>query len=78
MTVDEAHRRRALASLLMRAGERVAREWGFDIALLHVYEENRGAVRAYEKAGYETIRAPFRTPYDVLRGRTKLLMAKRI
>ena len=78
MTVDEAHRRRALASLLMRAGERVAREWGFKVALLHVYEENRGAVRAYEKAGYETIRAPFRTPYDVLRGRTKLLMAKRI
>ena len=59
-------------------GERVAREWGFKVALLHVYAENRGAVRAYEKNGYATLRAPFRTPYDVLRGRTKLLMAKRI
>lgn len=77
-TVDDGHRRRGLASSLMRAGECVAKAWGFDIALLHVYAENRGAVRAYEKNGYATLRAPFRTPYDVLRGRTKLLMAKRI
>jgi ribosomal protein S18 acetylase RimI-like enzyme len=78
MTVDDDFRRQQMASSLIRAGESVAKEWGFDIALLHVYEENRGAVRVYEKAGYKTLDAPFRTPYDVLRGQTKLLMAKRI
>jgi ribosomal protein S18 acetylase RimI-like enzyme len=78
MCVDASARRQGIASMLIRAGESVAREWGFNIALLHVYEKNTGAFATYERSGFKVLDRPWRTPYDVLKNQRKLLMAKRI
>jgi len=78
MCVDERFRGRGLASRLVAAGERVARDWGFDVLTLHVYIENIRALNVYERAGFVAIDFPARTPYDVVRGRSKAFMAKRL
>lgn len=54
MTLDVApdHRRRGLASQLMQRAEEAAREAGVDSLALHVWVENEGALRFYERMGY--------------------------
>jgi ribosomal protein S18 acetylase RimI-like enzyme len=78
MCVDEDFRGQRIATSLVRAGEKVAIKWGFNLTTLHVYEENDAALRAYERCGYKVLERPFRTPYDVVKNQRKLLMAKRV
>ena len=78
MCVDEDFRGQRIATSLVRAGEKVAITWGFNLTTLHVYEENDAALRAYERCGYKVLDRPFRTPYDVVKNQRKLLMAKRV
>lgn len=50
--VDEAHRRRGIASLLSASAENLVRERGFDTIALDVDVENTPARALYEKLGY--------------------------
>ncbi|HPJ24718.1 MAG TPA: GNAT family N-acetyltransferase [Synergistaceae bacterium] len=50
--VQEAYRRHAIGFQLLEAGEILAREAGARKMFLEVREENRGARRLYENAGY--------------------------
>jgi [ribosomal protein S18]-alanine N-acetyltransferase len=55
VTVDVAEewRRRGVASELMDEGERQARAGGAEVMDLHVWTENEGAIKFYERRGYE-------------------------
>jgi ribosomal protein S18 acetylase RimI-like enzyme len=50
--VDEAHRRRGVASRLSASAENLVRERGFDTIALDVDVENTPARALYEKLGY--------------------------
>jgi len=78
MCVESTRRRSGIATTLIRAGESIAKEWGFNLTMLHVYENNRGAMEAYERNGFATLDRPWRTPVDVIKNQQKILMAKRI
>jgi ribosomal protein S18 acetylase RimI-like enzyme len=52
VAVAEAHRRRGLATLLLRKAERVAAVWGYDSLHLHVDRGNIPAERLYARTGY--------------------------
>jgi ribosomal protein S18 acetylase RimI-like enzyme len=78
MCVESTRRRSGIATTLIRAGESIAKEWGFNLTMLHVYENNRGAMEAYERNGFATLDRPWRTPVDVVKNQQKILMAKRI
>lgn len=55
MAVDSARRRMGAASALLSAAEKVVQEWGEDLAVLHVYQDNKTAVNLYEKRGFSII-----------------------
>ena len=55
MAVDSSCRRGGVASAMLVAAERVGREWGEGLAVLHVYQDNVAAVKLYEKQGFEVI-----------------------
>ncbi|HUJ77879.1 MAG TPA: GNAT family N-acetyltransferase [Thermoplasmata archaeon] len=52
LLIFEAHRRRGYAEAAMRAAEEIARSRGARKISLHVFADNRGARRLYEKLGY--------------------------
>jgi ribosomal protein S18 acetylase RimI-like enzyme len=52
VTVDEAHRRRGLATAVMAALARWARERGGHSCVLQVASSNAGALRLYERLGF--------------------------
>jgi ribosomal-protein-alanine N-acetyltransferase len=58
VTLDVApdHRRKGLASRLIREGEQCAFAAGVRWIRLHVFTGNAGAIRFYERLGYERIR----------------------
>jgi ribosomal-protein-alanine N-acetyltransferase len=58
VTLDVAleHRRKGLASRLMREGEQCAFAVGVRWIRLHVFTGNAGAIRFYERLGYERIK----------------------
>ena len=75
MAVSEASRRQGVARALLGGCEVLGRAWGVQALALHVYEDNAGALRAYEAAGFErrgTVGG------GVLGGRRRLLMSKRL
>ena len=55
MAVDPALRRQGIASTMLSAAERVAREWAEQLAVLHVYQDNTKAIELYKKAGFAVI-----------------------
>ncbi|MES2393174.1 MAG: GNAT family N-acetyltransferase [Acidobacteriota bacterium] len=55
LDVAEPMRRHGLATTLMQRLEVVSREAGCDAMVLHVYEGNEGAIRFYERMGYERV-----------------------
>ena len=55
MAVDVARRREGVASALLYAAESVAKEWGEELAVLHVYQDNTSAIELYSKRGFDTI-----------------------
>lgn len=68
--VDPAHVGQGIGGQLMVVGEGVMRQAGTDVAWLVVHEDNKGAMRFYERLGYrnvgedthdfEDLRMPFR------------------
>ncbi len=59
MAVDEAHRGRGIGTALLDEAEKTCRRSGFGKLSLIVFEQNVGAKRLYERAGYaETRRHP--------------------
>ncbi len=58
VTLDVAppFQRQGLAGMLMERGETLAREAGCEVMVLHVFPGNVGAVRFYERVGYEFVR----------------------
>ncbi len=61
--IDPEHRRHGYAEAAMRAIEPKIRELGLHRVALHVFGDNAGAIRLYERLGYST---------------TNLLMAKTV
>jgi len=57
VTLDVAPlwRRHGLARMLMERGEAAAGEAGCGVMVLHVFPGNEGAVRFYERVGYELV-----------------------
>lgn len=76
--VERRSRRRGVGTALVRGAETLASEWGFDFVALHVFETNVAALRAYEKCGYDVVERCARTPWDVVKNQTKLLMVRRV
>ncbi len=52
LAVHPKYRRQGVASQLLRASEKIAREWGFEDLYLHVLEKNYQARQLYFKLGY--------------------------
>lgn len=76
--VERRSRGRGVGTALVRGAETLASEWGFDFVALHVFETNVAALRAYEKCGYDVVERCARTPWDVVKNQTKLLMVRRV
>jgi putative NIF3 family GTP cyclohydrolase 1 type 2/ribosomal protein S18 acetylase RimI-like enzyme len=53
--IDEAHRGRGLGSAAMQLLEEDASRLGAEEVALHVFSDNTGAIRLYERRGYEVI-----------------------
>ena len=61
LAVFAAYRGRGIGSLLMRQVEQTATETGYSRMSIQVYEQNHGAVRLYERLGFERVQtAPVR------------------
>lgn len=57
IVIDEAQRGRGLGSAAMRALEEEATRIGVKAISLHVFATNEGAIRLYERLGYESTRS---------------------
>jgi len=75
MCVKENFRRRGVADALLRAAEKVALEWGYDCAALHVFRRNEAAIRLYRGRGYEIVDDSY-SPVDAVLGKKRYLMVK--
>lgn len=53
LAIDPSHRRQGAAKQLLHTCERVALQWGFDCAYLHVMADNQAARSLYAQAGYQ-------------------------
>ena len=51
MCVKDEFRRRGVADALLRAAEKVALDWGYDCAALHVFRRNEPAIALRAAAG---------------------------
>ena len=75
MAVSPLHRRRGVATALLRAGERLARAWGESEVWLHVDEVNDGGRALYESQGFDVREED---PWWIPAAKRKLLLAKRV
>ena len=64
--VRPQHRRRGLATTLMRTAHTHARERGFTRTVLTVMPTRGGAIACYEALGYGPVAPAYQQPYDVL------------
>ena len=69
LEIDEDHRRRGLATMLITAAENEARRQGFPMIGLGVEISNELAKRLYEKLGYSYQRVGGNDTYDFLFGK---------
>lgn len=77
MCVDPPCRRKGAASALLQAAEKKTKLWRQDQAVLHVYQDNEGAIALYSRAGYEIIQQDA-SWYSMLGMRPRYLMRKRL
>ena len=77
MCVADAYRRRGIADALMNAAEEITLRWGYDVACLHVYQRNAGAIALYRRRGYEIVDDGC-PPFDAMLGKRRFLMMKRL
>ena len=79
MAVDPEHRRREIGSRLLAEAESACRNVGFQKLSLIVFEQNVGAKRLYQRAGYVEKRRHPVVPHPSIRYRgDALLMVKRL
>ena len=52
MIVEPSHRRRGVASAILREAEAQATAWGFDEVVLNVQRSNCAATELYRRSGY--------------------------
>ena len=55
MYVDPDHRGKGVNRIIIEALERWAKDQGISEICLEVYVENKGAIRAYEKVGFQSL-----------------------
>ncbi len=77
MCVKDEFRRRGVADALLRAAEKVALEWGYDCAALHVFKRNQAAIALYRGRGYEVVDDSC-SPVDAILGKQRYLMVKKL
>ena len=77
MCVKNEFRRRGVADALLRAAEKVALEWGYDCAALHVFRRNEAAIALYRSRGYEVLDDSC-SPFDAMLGKQRYLMVKKL
>lgn len=77
MCVKDEFRRRGVADALLRAAEKVALEWGYDCAALHVFRRNEAAIALYRGRGYEVVDDSC-SPVDAILGKQRYLMVKKL
>ena len=77
MCVKNEFRRRGVADALLRAAEKVALEWGYDCAALHVFRRNEAAIALYRGRGYEVLDDSC-SPVDAMLGKQRYLMVKKL
>ena len=77
MCVKDEFRRRGVADALLRAAEKVALEWGYDCAALHVFRRNEAAIALYRGRGYEIVDDSC-SPVDAILGKQRYLMVKKL
>lgn len=53
LAIEASYRRQRVALHLLKQCEKIALEWGYSAAYLHVMEDNEAARCLYEKAGYQ-------------------------
>ncbi len=77
LAVSQAHRRQGVAQRLLRGCEQISLQWGYQDIYLHVLENNFGAQKLYEQAGYRLCRVEpsitswlFNQPRRVLLGKS--------
>ena len=56
LTVRQTHRRRGIGEALLGRAEEIAREFGASRLTLEVYLFNDGAVRFYERVGFDPLK----------------------
>lgn len=79
LAVRTPYRRRGAAQQLLKACERIARDWGFQDLYLHVLDNNQPAKRLYLKAGYQVKSAPLPLAFFLTLGRpSQLLLHKQV
>ena len=76
LEIDEDHRRRGLATMLIAAAENEARRQGFPMIGLGVEISNEPAKRLYEKLGYSYQQVGGSDTYDFLFGKPNLQVYK--
>ena len=77
MCVKDEFRRRGVADVLLRAAEKVALDWGYDFAALHVFRRNEPAIALYRGRGYEVVDDSC-SPVDAMLGKQRYLMVKKL
>ena len=77
MCVKDEFRRRGVADALLRAAEKVALDWGYDCAALHVFRRNEPAIALYRGRGYEVVDDSC-SPVDAMLGKQRYLMVKKL
>lgn len=79
LAVFEKRRGIGIGSVLLRAAERMAASQGFDTMSLIVFEQNVGALKLYQRAGYEEVARRPLIPHPLLRFTgDALLVAKKL
>ena len=79
LAVLEKRRGIGIGSVLLRAAERMAASQGFDTMSLIVFEQNVGALKLYQRAGYEEVARRPLIPHPLLRFTgDALLVAKKL
>lgn len=77
LAVQENHRRRGVARMLLQFAEQQALEWGFRNLYLHVMADNRRARQLYQQMGYEVQYAEM-TLLSLLNVQPRRLLLKKV
>lgn len=77
MAVKEKYRREGVGTTLLTAAEMIAKDWGREEQVLHVYADNVSAIEFYTRNGYNGIR--FESDiFTILGKRSRITMWKHL